>query len=56
MVLIIILVFIVMAAQFESLVDPFVIMFSIPFAFTGIVLGLAGHVRHHWGVMALIGS
>ena len=41
MVLIIILVFIVMAAQFESLVDPFVIMFSIPFAFTGIVLGLA---------------
>ena len=41
MVLIIILVFIVMAAQFESLVDPFVIMFSIPFAFTGIVLGLS---------------
>ena len=41
MVLIIILVFIVMAAQFESLTDPFVIMFSIPFAFTGIILGLA---------------
>ena len=38
MYLIVILVFIVMAAQFESLVDPFVIMFSIPFAFTGIVL------------------
>ena len=38
MVLIIILVFIVMAAQFESLTDPFVIMFSIPFAFTGIIL------------------
>ena len=41
MVLIIILVFIVMAAQFESLTDPFVIMFSIPFAFTGVILGLA---------------
>ena len=54
MVLIIILVFIVMAAQFESLVDPFVIMFSIPFAFTGIVLGLAV-TQTPLGVMALIG-
>jgi HAE1 family hydrophobic/amphiphilic exporter-1 len=33
-----ILVFIVMASQFESFVIPFVIMFSIPFAFTGVVL------------------
>jgi hydrophobic/amphiphilic exporter-1 (mainly G- bacteria), HAE1 family len=33
-----ILVFIVMASQFESFVMPFVIMFSIPFAFTGVVL------------------
>lgn len=40
MVLIIILVFIVMAAQFESLTYPFVIMFSIPFAFVGVLLGL----------------
>ena len=47
MVLIIILVFIVMAA-------PFVIMFSIPFAFTGIVLGLAV-TQTPLGVMALIG-
>ncbi|MEG1748377.1 MAG: efflux RND transporter permease subunit [Tannerellaceae bacterium] len=54
MVLIIILVFIVMAAQFESLTDPFVIMFSIPFAFTGIVLGLA-ITQTPLGVMALIG-
>jgi len=54
MVLIIILVFIVMAAQFESLVDPFVIMFSIPFAFTGVVLGLA-ITQTPLGVMALIG-
>lgn len=29
-----------MAAQFESLVDPFVIMFSVPFAFTGVFIGL----------------
>ena len=40
MLLIIMLVFIVMAAQFESLVDPFVIMFSVPFAFLGCLLGL----------------
>jgi hydrophobic/amphiphilic exporter-1 (mainly G- bacteria), HAE1 family len=33
-----ILVFIVMASQFESFAMPFVIMFSIPFAFTGVVL------------------
>ena len=39
-VLIVILVFIVMAAQFESLTYPFIIMFSIPFAFSGILLAL----------------
>jgi len=36
----IILVFLVMASQFESLAMPFVIMFSIPFSFTGVVLAL----------------
>jgi HAE1 family hydrophobic/amphiphilic exporter-1 len=35
-----ILVFIVMASQFESLSNPFVIMFSIPFAFSGSFLAL----------------
>lgn len=39
-VLIVILVFIVMAAQFESMTYPFIIMFSIPFAFSGIILAL----------------
>lgn len=39
-VLIIILVFIVMAAQFESLTYPFIIMFSIPFAFSGVLMAL----------------
>ncbi len=34
------LVYIVMASQFESLRMPFIIMFSIPFAFTGVVLAL----------------
>jgi len=40
LVLIIILVYIVMASQFENLMKPFVIMFSIPFTFTGVFLGL----------------
>lgn len=39
-VLVIMLVYIVMAAQFESLRDPFIIMFSLPFAFTGVFLAL----------------
>lgn len=54
MVLIIILVYMVMASQFESFMSPFVIMFSVPFAFVGVLLGL------WWsdtalGVMAMIG-
>ncbi len=54
MVLIVILVFIVMASQFESFVDPFVIMFSIPFAFTGVILGMVV-TGTPLGVMAFIG-
>lgn len=34
------LVYVIMAAQFESLIQPFVIMFTIPLAFFGSVLGL----------------
>nr|HPM91891.1 efflux RND transporter permease subunit [Bacteroidales bacterium] len=40
MIMSLVLVFIVMASQFESFAMPFVIMFSIPFAFTGVVLSL----------------
>lgn len=36
----IILTYMIMASQFESLLHPFVIMFAVPFAFTGVVLGL----------------
>ncbi len=36
----VILVFLVMASQFESFAMPFVIMFSIPFSFTGVILAL----------------
>lgn len=35
-----ILVYVVMAAQFESFKMPFIIMLSIPFAFTGVILAL----------------
>ncbi|MFH1281433.1 MAG: efflux RND transporter permease subunit [Candidatus Omnitrophota bacterium] len=33
------LVYMVIAAQFESLLDPFIIMFAIPFTFIGVILG-----------------
>ncbi|MBN2453192.1 MAG: efflux RND transporter permease subunit [Candidatus Omnitrophica bacterium] len=35
------LVYMVMAAQFESLLDPLIVMFSVPFTFTGVILGLS---------------
>ncbi|MDE5731172.1 MAG: efflux RND transporter permease subunit [Alistipes sp.] len=53
--LILILVYIVMATQFESLKFPFIIMFTIPFAFTGVFLAL--WITHTpLSIIALIGA
>jgi HAE1 family hydrophobic/amphiphilic exporter-1 len=52
--LIVTLVYIVMASQFESFTYPFVIMFAIPFAFTGVFIGLAV-TKTALGLMALLG-
>ncbi|MFA4967130.1 MAG: efflux RND transporter permease subunit [Candidatus Margulisiibacteriota bacterium] len=48
------LIYLVMVAQFESLIDPFIIMFAVPFALTGVIwsLFLTGS---SFGVMAFIG-
>jgi HAE1 family hydrophobic/amphiphilic exporter-1 len=52
--LMVILVFVIMASQFESLSYPFIIMFSLPFAIVGVLIGL-------WisgtplGIMGLLG-
>jgi HAE1 family hydrophobic/amphiphilic exporter-1 len=59
-VLIILLVFIVMAAEFESLTYPFVIMFSIPFAVSGVLIslyltGITLNVMSLLGAIMLIG-
>ncbi len=54
MILVVILVFIVMAAQFESLTYPFVIMFSIPFAIVGVLMGLV-FTGTPMGIMAMVG-
>ena len=54
MILIVILVYMVMASQFESFMSPLVIMFSVPFAFIGVILGLRC-TGTHLGVMAMIG-
>lgn len=40
LILSILLVYMILASQFESLIHPFTIMFSVPFAFTGAFLGL----------------
>ena len=52
--LMVILVFVIMASQFESLAYPFVIMFSLPFALVGVILGLWA-TSTAMGVMALLG-
>ncbi|MBQ5895395.1 MAG: efflux RND transporter permease subunit [Bacteroidaceae bacterium] len=59
-ILIIILVFIVMAAQFESLTYPFIIMFSVPFAMSGVLLamyitGTTMNIMSILGAIMLIG-
>ena len=54
-ILIIILVYIVMAAQFESLAYPGIIMTSVPFAFTGIVL-ILWLTGTNLNVMSMIGA
>ena len=58
--LVLVLVFIVMASQFESFAKPFAIMFSIPFAFSGVVLALlithtTLNVISFLGVVLLVG-
>lgn len=40
MVLAVFLVYLVMASQFESLLQPFVLMFAIPFSITGVIIAL----------------
>lgn len=54
MLLSIVFVYMVMAAQFESLFSPFIIMFSIPPTFIGVVVGLAVTGKA-LSVMAIIG-
>ncbi len=56
----VILVYMVMASQFESFLDPFVVMFSVPVAFVGVIwfLALGGHTLNiivFLGMLLLIG-
>ncbi|MBQ0046426.1 MAG: efflux RND transporter permease subunit [Prevotellaceae bacterium] len=54
-ILIIILVFIVMAAQFESLTYPFIIILSVPFAASGIILSLV-FTGTNLNIMSMLGA
>jgi hydrophobic/amphiphilic exporter-1 (mainly G- bacteria), HAE1 family len=49
------LVYVVMAAQFESFRTPFIIMLAVPFAFTGVLLALFV-TGHELNVISMIGS
>ncbi|MGI6073237.1 MAG: efflux RND transporter permease subunit [Fermentimonas sp.] len=56
----IVLVYMVMAAQFESLKDPFIILFSIPFTLVGVILaffitGVTLSVTTFIGLIMLVG-
>jgi len=60
MLIAILLVFMVMASQFESLRDPFIILFTIPFALVGVLWALAAtgttlSIVSGLGVLVLIG-
>lgn len=50
----IVLVYMVMAAEFESYIAPFIVMFSIPFAFAGAIFGL-GLTGFTLNIMSFIG-
>lgn len=54
------MVYMVMAAQFESLLDPFIVLFAIPFTFIGVILGFLAtgttlNVVSFLGVVMLMG-
>jgi len=60
MALAILLVYMVMAAQFENLLDPFVVMFSIPMALIGVLLtlwitGTTFNIQSYIGMVMLAG-
>ena len=59
-ILALVLVYMVMAAQFESIRDPFIILFSIPLAFIGVILMLlltktTFNIQGFLGVIVLVG-
>jgi HAE1 family hydrophobic/amphiphilic exporter-1 len=59
-ILALVLVYMVMAAQFESMRDPFIILFSIPLAFIGVILMLlltktTFNIQGFLGVIVLVG-
>lgn len=60
LILAIILIYMVMASQFESIKDPLVVMFSVPFAFIGVALilflsGTTFNIQSYLGIIMLAG-
>lgn len=50
----VVLIYLIMVAQFQSLLSPFIILFTIPLAFTGGLLGLY-ITGHEMSIIALLG-
>lgn len=48
------IIFLLLTAQFKSLIQPFIILFTIPFAFVGAVVGLIA-IRSPFSIMTLYG-
>lgn len=50
------LVYAILAAQYESFLDPFIIMFAVPFAVTGVFLGLliTGHTLNIISIVGMV--
>jgi hydrophobic/amphiphilic exporter-1 (mainly G- bacteria), HAE1 family len=54
LILSVVLVYLILVAQFRSFLDPFLILLAVPTGLTGVLLILFAH-RHHLNVMSLMG-
>lgn len=54
LILAVVLIYMILAAQFESLMDPFVVMFSVPLGFIGVIWGLF-LTGHTFSILSFVG-
>ncbi len=54
LILAVVLIYMILAAQFESLFDPFIVMFSVPLGFIGVIWGLF-LTGHTFSILSFVG-